>query len=125
MEYDPKSPSDPAEWLALDEQIRIKLVEDYHNSANITLPNVTLHASFHVIVENRIAEGDAATVGAITRLMGAGVLRHDAVHAVASVLAEQINLLMKSKNPDAGSFEAKFATGVARLKPKDWIKPGR
>ncbi|MCM0080834.1 hypothetical protein L4X63_04440 [Geomonas sp. Red32] len=124
MKYDPGCAPEPAEWLALDEQIRMKLVEDHHNSANITLPNVTLHAGFHVIVENRIAEANAPTVDAITRLMGAGVPRHDAVHAVASVLAEEINVLMKSKNPDAGKFEDKFATTVAQLNPKDWIQPG-
>jgi hypothetical protein len=53
--YDPDQTPNPKEWLALDEQIRIGLVEKYHRWARVELPNVTIHAAFHAIVENQLA----------------------------------------------------------------------
>jgi hypothetical protein len=56
--YDPLKAPDPQEWLALDEQERIALAQDYHRRARIRLPNATAHATAHAIVENQIALGD-------------------------------------------------------------------
>jgi hypothetical protein len=55
--YDPSNAPDPAEWLALDEQERILLVEYFHRSARIDLPEVNLHAIVHSVVENQLAMG--------------------------------------------------------------------
>jgi hypothetical protein len=44
--YDPDQTPNPEEWLALDEQLRIGLVESYHRRARVELPNVTIHAAF-------------------------------------------------------------------------------
>ncbi len=40
------------EWLELDEQERIGFVTQYHRKQRIEMPNETLHAIVHVIVEN-------------------------------------------------------------------------
>jgi hypothetical protein len=56
--YDPYKAPDPDEWLALDEQERIDLVRDYHRAAGIRLPNATMHATLHAVVEMQIALGD-------------------------------------------------------------------
>jgi hypothetical protein len=53
--YDPLEAPDPGEWLALDEQERIDLVQDYHRRARIRLPNAKVHAVLHAIVEAQIA----------------------------------------------------------------------
>jgi hypothetical protein len=53
--YDPYDPPDPKAWLDIDEAQRIHLAEDYHRRAGIRLPNVVLHAIFHVFVENHSA----------------------------------------------------------------------
>ena len=37
--YDPLEAPDPDEWLALDEQERLDLVQEYHRRARIPLPN--------------------------------------------------------------------------------------
>jgi uncharacterized protein YoaH (UPF0181 family) len=119
--YDPAIAPEPREWLELDEQSRIALAEDYHNSANIKLPNVNLHSAFHVIVENQLAEGLQSTVTAVARLMAEGVSRHDAIHAIGSVLAEQIHQAAKSKDPNYGDgAQAWFDAKVAQLKAEDW-----
>jgi hypothetical protein len=54
--YDPDHAPNPEEWLALDEQVRIRFAEEYHRAKRIKLPNVKAHAVFHAIIENQIAE---------------------------------------------------------------------
>jgi uncharacterized protein YoaH (UPF0181 family) len=87
MRYDPGRAPDPARWIALPEDERIEMVERHHRRQNIRLPRPTVHAVMHVIVENQIALGETPVVEAIPRLMGEGLSRHDALHAVAWVLA--------------------------------------
>jgi hypothetical protein len=79
--YDPEVAFDPAEWLALDEQERIQLVQVHHRAAQIKLPSIKAHASIHTIVENQIAMGLAPVVQAMARLSREGLSRHDALHA--------------------------------------------
>jgi hypothetical protein len=86
--YDPDRAIDPDEWNALDENERQSLVERYHRKKHIKMPNLTLHATIHVVVENQVAPGGEIPVqGTLARLMGEGLDRHEAVHAVGSVLA--------------------------------------
>jgi hypothetical protein len=52
------------------------------------MPNSSLHAAIHVVVENQVALGGEIPVQeTLARLMGEGLSRHEAVHAVGSVLA--------------------------------------
>ncbi len=92
--YDPLKAPDPAGWESLDEQERIALVLAYHRQAGITLPDA--HATIHVIVENQVAMGTKTPVRAtLDRLLSEGLDRHDAIHAIGSVLAEHLNDLMQ------------------------------
>lgn len=91
--YDPEVPPNPAEWLALDEGKRIALVEAYHRDARIPLPRSarSVHAAIHTVVENQLAMDDQEIVReTLQRLLEEGLTRHDALHAVGSVLAELI-----------------------------------
>lgn len=90
MNYNPDTPPRPGEWLALDEQARIRLAEDYHRKARIKLPNAKAHAAFHAIVENQIALGLPSVLRAMERLAGQGLSRHDAIHAVCTVLGMRL-----------------------------------
>jgi len=113
--YDPDHAPDPAEWLAADEQERIIRVEDYHSLAGIELPNAPLHATFHAIVENQIAAGDPPSVArAVERLQKEGLDRHDAIHAVGSVLIGQIHDAIKSAAPP-DSFNDSYIAEVEAL----------
>jgi hypothetical protein len=88
MLYDASKAPDPEEWLELDESERLDLVISYHKRAKLPVgENNRLHATAHVIVENQVAMGDATVVPAtLDRLMREGLDRHDAIHAVGSVL---------------------------------------
>jgi Domain of unknown function (DUF1841) len=91
--YDPEVAPDLEAWLDLDEGERLVLVEEYHRDARIRLPKSarTMHAAIHVIVENQLAMEDQQIVRVtLKRLMNEGLSRHDAVHAIGSVVAEYI-----------------------------------
>ena len=119
--YDPEVPPNPAEWLALDEQLRIQLAESYHRAAREKVPNHTAHAAFHAIVENQIAEGLEPVVRAMARLMKQGLSRHDALHAVGSVVADHFFEAMNTKDEDfAASAQARYNAAVERLTAEEW-----
>ena len=98
--YDSETNSDPNEWLALNEDERISLVEDYHRDLRISLPKSMrhVHAVMHVIVENQLAMNEDPVVRALARLKTEGLSRHDAVHAIGSVLSEPIYDLLQEKD---------------------------
>ena len=118
--YDPEQVPDPEGWLALDESERIELAFRYHRDARVKLPNARVHAVIHGIVETQIAMGDATPVRAtVRRLQQEGLDRHDAIHAVGSVLAKQIYDLSKGGTPTGNPNEA-YWTELKRLSAKEW-----
>ncbi|MEN8150147.1 MAG: DUF1841 family protein, partial [Planctomycetota bacterium] len=103
--YHPLRTPDPEAWLAMDEQERIALVELRHEDERVELDNVTLHAVIHVIVENQLAMQDEDVRQTLDRLMAEGLDRHDALHAVGSVLAEHLWGVMNEPTEDDASPE--------------------
>ncbi|MGO9444297.1 MAG: hypothetical protein ACLPXB_05895 [Thiobacillaceae bacterium] len=73
--YDPDQPPNAEQWLALDEQLRIDLVETHHRLAGVRLPNLQVHAIFHVAVENQLAENLEPVVRAMACLATKGLTR--------------------------------------------------
>jgi hypothetical protein len=119
--YDPEVQPNPVEWLALDEQERIELAEAHHRAARIELPNVKVHAVFHVIVENQVAEGLEPVSRAMARLANEGLSRHDSLHAIGSVCAEHLFEAMKSNRQDvANTAQARYEAAVECLTAKSW-----
>ena len=121
--YSPDVPPDADEWLDLDEQERIHLVEDWHRKAREKLPNHTAHALFHVVVENQIAEGMESVVRAMARLMKQGLDRHDAVHAVGSCLADHFFEVANSEDEnDESVSDVSYDAAVERLNAEEWLR---
>jgi 2,4-dienoyl-CoA reductase-like NADH-dependent reductase (Old Yellow Enzyme family) len=119
--YDPFQAPDAGQWLALDEQERISLVEKYHKKARIALPNRLVHASMHAVVENQLAQGLPVVQEALSRLMAEGLDRHDAIHAIASVVASQIWHALRDKPPSGDISERYFQT-LRTFTAADWRK---
>src|SRR5258705_5345218 len=89
MQYDAIEQPDPEIWLELDETERVDLVIDYHRRIGVQLESLELHAMAHVVVENQAALGEATPVPeTLERLMDEGLDRHEAVHAIGSILME-------------------------------------
>ena len=106
IRYDPGAAPDPNRWLALSEDERTELVLKYHRRAKVKLPNARVHAAMHVMVENQVAEGHEAAVAALARLVGGGLRRHHAVHAIASVAILQMRAVMQGgREFDQAAYE--------------------
>ena len=119
--YDPELAPDPDEWLGLDEDLRLILVEEYHRDARIALPRKArrLHATIHAVVENQLALNDEPVVRALGRLINEGLSRHDAVHAIGSRVAEQIYDMLKLEDTPEIS-KARYYAAIERLTAAGW-----
>jgi hypothetical protein len=72
-------------------------VEAYHRNHRLKVPKLHLHATFHVVVENQVALGDDTPVQqTLARLIEEGLDRHDALHAIGSVLAAHVYEVLKT-----------------------------
>src|SRR5437867_4459205 len=118
--YDPEVAPDSKKWLALDDGERALLVEQYHQDARIVLPKRarSLHAMIHTVVENQLALADQTIVrGTLERLMRDGLVRHQAVHAIGSVLIEYVHDLLHSKMPSTNDH-APYYAALRQLSPE-------
>jgi hypothetical protein len=120
--YDPFAPPDPGEWTSIDEQERIHLVENYHRRARIRLPNAKVHAVIHVVIENQIALGDEIPVKrTLERLMSEGLDRHDAIHAVGSLVLGHLSDLLAQPEAKMGSdANTAYYAELEQLTAKKW-----
>ncbi len=132
-DYDPLVDPDPDYWLATDEQQRLDVITRYHRREGFDAERIRLHATVHAIVENQIAEGDQLPVRRILlRLMAEGLDRHEAIHAIGSVLAVHINELMRQADsatppPEQQSdhdVNARYFSELERLTAEAWLRSG-
>jgi hypothetical protein len=120
--YNPEKTPPAAEWLALDESERIAMVESWHRRAGIHFPGAKAHAIIHTVVENQIALGKTVIVESLARLCTEGLSRHDAIHAIGSVLAKHMfHVLKGTSGPDSTED---YYDRVRRLTATDWQRSG-
>ena len=95
-------------------------VMDYHGRAKLRLENLELHAMTHVVVENQVALGEATPVPAtLNRLMHEGLDRHEAIHAIGSILMSIV--FDVSQEPDVGGdINARYSRELAKLTAAGW-----
>ena len=118
--YDPDAPPQPTDWLQSDEGEQVELVSAYHRRRKIALPNLQLHAVVHVVVENQIALGEEMVVNKLARLCAEGLSRHDAIHAIGSVLAENLYELMKDDDRVTGVLYQRYLERLQQLTAENW-----
>ncbi len=117
--YDPAVAPDPSEWLELDEGERMLRVEYYHRRAGIHMGHDKLHATMHTVVENQIAAGDPPQVGpTVERLTAEGLDRHEAIHAVSSLIAD---FFFDVAHGETAPFSVDaYVAAMERLTPESW-----
>jgi hypothetical protein len=118
--YDPREPPPADVWLALDPDERRMLVETYHHRKKVRLPNAHVHALIHVIVENQLALRVQAVVDTLARLQQEGLDRHDALHAIGSVLAEHVYELMHEHDERTAPTLARYVDQLKQLTAARW-----
>lgn len=118
--YNPLKAPNPQDWLALDEGVRIILVMEYHSKIEEDHPGSHAHAIIHTIIENQIALGDEAPVkSTIERLIKEGLDRHDAIHAVGSVLAKYLWKIGKKEVTE--NVSDSYFEDVRQLTAQTWL----
>jgi hypothetical protein len=117
--YDPMLELDAKQWDLLNEDERVSVVMTFHQGAGIELPDENIHALLHVIVENQIVLGDETPVEAVLqRLMDENLDRHDAVHAIAHVLADHMFELLRGEDAAPGNDE--YYADLEKLTAAKW-----
>jgi len=120
--YNPEQAPDRDEWLALGEAERIELVAAYHGRTRERLPNLRLHAAFHAVVENQLAEGIEAVEETLARLIGEGLDRHSGIHAIGSVLAEHLSNLMRNEPKKGTDTNEPYFRRLRSLTASSWVR---
>lgn len=113
-----KSP-DPDTWLELDESIRLSLIRDYVEEHETELPPeaIDVHASVHMIVENQLALNTEDTVNAYHRLIRQGLSRHNTIHAIGSVVIEELYNQLQDDHP-----KKSYKNRLRKLSAQKWLK---
>ena len=117
--YNPDLSPAAKEWLETDEGERIALVSAYHQDNKITLANAQLHAVIHVVVENQLALDEEGVFNTLIRLQREGLSRHDALHAIGSVLAENLYELLHEQDSSGDAYQ-KYLGQLQKLTAQSW-----
>lgn len=119
--YDPMFEPDPEWWDVLDDDERISVVMEHHLEAGKELPDEYSHGLLHVVVENQIALGEETPVEAVLRrLVDENLDRHDAVHAIASILINHMHELMHGE--DAALDNDDYYAELKKLTAEKWLR---
>jgi hypothetical protein len=125
VRYDAERPPDPGTWRASSDGERIAAVEEHHmalRAGHPSTPNARLHATLHVVVENQLALDDPPEVRrALSRLLAGGLGRHDAIHALASVVADATHGALSRKRFDPRAY----ARALDALTAQGWPRGAR
>ena len=133
--YDPDRGPDPEEWLEMDEGERSQAVERWAESQERSpadalaragagprggkVPNQRVYAVMLATVETQVAHGDELPVAAtLARLRKMGMSRREAVHAVATILAETTYDAFYGESGD--DPETHYFAELATLTPESW-----
>lgn len=120
VEYDPETAPDPQAWLALDEGERCRLVEEWHRASGEPLPDEpTIHIGLQTTIENQIALGMSSVAQACQRLRGEGLTRHEALQAIAVVLVDYMQALVRGDKTPAEGL-ASYEAALGRLDAAAW-----
>jgi len=75
-----------------------------------------LHLAIHMVVETQLADrGPAAAGETLSRLLEAGLTRHDAIHAIGTVASEEV--LACLSDPARKYDETRYVARLGQLDP--------
>ena len=97
-------------WDRVDELSDEELIRDRVNPI--------LHVTIHQTVENQLAAKDPPVVHeTLERLMRSGLSRHEAIHAIGSMLSEEIWEILRQERP---FDEERYERGLRQLNAREW-----
>jgi hypothetical protein len=123
-EYDASVAPDLSKWRTIKDRAKIHAIEDYHLLAEPDPDPESFmnHVAVHLTVEEHVAAGDPPEVGeAMARLMNEGLSRHDAIHAIGTVIFDVLdNLSGKTETFDLQAYKQ----GLSELTVEKWLSYG-
>jgi hypothetical protein len=105
VRYDPMKGPKPQKWLSAEEDERLEAVLRYHRGLKIDVGSERMHAVIHTAVETQLAEGHSGASHALLRLLGEGLDRHEAVHAIATVFSKQLHGALQGRQFNREAYE--------------------
>ncbi|HEV2702907.1 MAG TPA: UPF0149 family protein [Steroidobacteraceae bacterium] len=120
MKYDPNQSPDPEIWLEADESERLILIEHFHQRQGGAEAAAKMHSMVHLVVENQLAlPNHRAVQAALERLQVQGLDRHEAIHAIGSVLAEHLFVALRGAPLEANP-NAAYDAALDELSAAGW-----
>jgi hypothetical protein len=120
--YDPLVEPDKTEWLGLSEHDRIDLVREFHENSDEELDDeaLSIHSSIHVIVENQLAMGVEQIPETISKLIRQGLDRHDAIHAIGTIISEDIFYILRGEQTEFSPKQ--YRRKLEKITARRWRK---
>jgi len=120
VDYDADRTPDPEAWRDADEGERLAAVDAHHRAPagpHPPTPRARLHAALHLVVENQLASGEPPQARrALDRLVRGGLSRHEALHAIGSLVASATQGALSGARFDAGAY----GRALDALTPESW-----
>ncbi len=114
--YDPSHAPDPGAWMATDDGPKRAAIEAHHRALGVAAPPI--HTELHLVVENQLAVGDPPEArAALDRLVEEGLDRHDAIHAIGSVVAAALWNIARTETPVGRDA---IVRALEDLRASDW-----
>jgi hypothetical protein len=124
VDYDANHAPDPEAWRDADEGERLAAVEAHHRALagpHPPTPRPRVHAAIHLVVESQVAAADPPQARrALDRLVRGGLSRHEAVHALGSLVASALHGALSEARFDA----AAYGRALDALTPESWRASG-
>ncbi len=119
--YDAAVGPNPKDWQRWDEDERVLAIEEYHRCEQPHEPadNPKMHALLHTVVETQLSNGEPSEIGeALVRLTAEGLNRHEAIHAMGTLVAEMLfAVLDQGRDPDIRAYRQ----ALADLSARQWL----
>lgn len=118
MTYNPFEPLEPLAWLAIDEDERVRIVQEFIAGLGMEIEDAVGLGVYVTIVENQIAMGDETPAkAAIDRLEMEGLDRFTALLAVQDTFADYL------EDMEDGELEydtEEYRKRLSRIDKNEW-----
>lgn len=122
VSYNPSVQPNIEEWLKATDDERTTVVKEFHEENDEAMDEeaLTLHSAVHVIVENQLAMGVELLPETVTKLIRQGLSRHEAIHAIGAIIAEDIFAIVRGQKSEFSPKQ--YRRKLEKLTAKRWRK---
>ena len=105
----------------MDEAARLDLIYEFHEEHGEFGESMETHATIHAVVETQLAMDVPNARDALVRLRKSGLARHDAIHAIGSVLAKHLHTLTYNRDVEPDEATLRYYEKLRSFTKEDWF----